>query len=433
MIERIFKLNANQTTIKTELTAGLTTFLTMAYVILVNPMILSSCGVPFAVAFVATCLAAAFGSLMMALLANFPVAVAPSMGLNVFFSYVVVAGLGYPWQAALTAVMLSGAILLLLSLMGVCHQIMRAIPKSMTASVCAGIGLMIAILALKDGGVIVAASGTLIKLGHLASVKSLLLLIGFLLIVSLDYLQIPGALLISIVAISTLGFLLHAATYQGVFAMPPSLHGQWFPLALPHSLFGWQGISIIFTFFLVILFDSVGTLMGVLHRSAIWQHHKDAKRINRSLIATSLATIFGASLGTSSTGPYVESISGVRAGGRTGLATLVVSFLFILALFFSPLAKSIPAYATAPALLFVACLMMKSLMEIDWDDVTESIPAMITFIMIPLCFSIADGIGLGFIIYTAIKLLTGRVKEVKGMVWILTAIFLLYFVFKPGV
>ena len=429
MLDKLFKFNQNKTTLKIELIAGLTTFLTMSYIILVNPVILGSSGINPGAAFVATCIAAAIGSLLMGLLANFPVAIAPSMALNVYFAYVVVQGMGVSWQHALTAVLISGALFLVLTLAGLCKLIMKSMPESLTVSVCAGIGLFIALLALKTTGLIIPNSKTLLTLGHLNHLPILLFAIGFCLIVALDYLKVPGALLIGVVVTTGLGFVFGIGHYHGVFALPPSVAPSFFKFDFSH-FWSAQNLSIIFTFFLVVLFDSVGTMVGVLHHTGLWQAHNKSSRITKALVANGVATVAGAMVGTSTTSPYIESMSGVRAGGKTGFVCVIVGLCFILALFFSPLAVTIPGYATAPALLFVGCLMVKGLVDVHWDDMTECVPAAITFMMIPFTFSIADGIGLGFISYTLIKLFCGRYKDIKWPIWILTAIFVLYFIVR---
>ena len=431
-LSRYFQITEHHSTLRTECLAGSTTFLTMAYIILVNPVILASTGINPGAAFIATCLTAALGSFLTGMLANYPIAVAPSMALNIYFSYVIVGSLGYSWQAALGAVFVSGVLFFLLTVSGVRQWVIRAIPESLAIGVCAGIGLFIALIALKSSGIIVPNDKTLLTLGHAASEQGLLFLVGFCLIVALDYLAIPGAILIGIVAITVIAILLGIDSFRGFVGNIPSLNPTWMKLDI-HGMFHAQGWIIIFTFFLVALFDSAGTLVGVLSQTRLTEDPRKNARITRALVADSVATIGGSLMGTSTTSPYIESAAGVRAGGRTGLTAVVVSLFFLLALFFSPLAATIPDYATGPALLFVATLMVKSLVRIPWDDFTESVPSVVTFVMIPFTFSIADGIGLGFISYALIKLFCGKWRELKPVLLILTAIFVAYFIYRPAI
>lgn len=431
-LESYFKVKPAGSTLRTECMAGVTSFLTMAYILLVNPSILGSVGMNPGAAFVATCLASALGCFLMAIMANYPIAVAPSMALNAYFAYVIVQGLGYSWQLALGAVFLAGVLFLIMTLFGARQWIIRAIPESLHVAVCAGIGLFIALLALKSAGIVVPNAQTLVSLGNITAMPSLLFILGFCLIVGLDHLRIPGAIIIGILATTLLGLMTHQATFHGFMASPPSLESTWMKFDV-HGLWEGQGPAIIFSFFLVALFDGAGTLVGVLQHPTFKKDPHLSTRMTRALTADSIASIAGAALGTSTLAPYIESSSGIRAGGRTGLTSLVVGGFFILALFFSPLADTIPSYATAPALLFVASLMIKSLVHIDWEDLTECVPSVITFLMIPFSFSIADGIGLGFISYCLIKLFCGKVKSLNPMLIGLAIVFAIYFIYRPQV
>lgn len=428
MAVRPFDLTEQGTTIRTELLAGLTTFLTMAYITVVNPAILSQTGMDFAAVFAATCLAAAFGTLLMGLVANYPIALAPGMGLNAFFTYDVVLTLGHSWQVALGAVFISGLLFLLLSLLPVREWIIHSIPQTLKLAISAGIGLFLALIALKNAGIIVDQPTTLVTLGDLSDPSVCLALIGFYAIVALYSRRVPGAVIIGILMITAGGLALGMSEWHGLFATPPDIRPTLLQLdirgALERSL-----ITIIFTFLFVDLFDTAGTLVGVAHRAGFLDQHGRLPRLRPALIADSSATVLGAALGTSPTTSYIESATGINAGGRTGLTAVVVAALFLLCLFFAPLAESIPAYATAPALLFVGCLMTRGLTEIPWDDVTEYAPAVVTAIAIPLTFSIAHGIGLGFISFVVIKILSGRLTECSPPVCLIALLFGAKFVF----
>lgn len=427
ILERLFQLRQHGVTIKSEAIAGTSTFLTMAYIIFVNPSILSQAGMNTGSVFVATCLVTALACLLTGLLSNYPIAVAPAMALNAYFTYVVVEGLGYSWQSALGAVFISGALFFVIAATPFRRWLIEAIPETMNMAIAAGLGLFIAMLGLHGGGLITTDQHTLLSLGNLASVQTILFFFGFCLIVALDYLNVQGAIVIGILAISIAGIFLGVGHFHGIVALPPSLHNTWMQFSL-QGLLSHQGFSVIFAFFLVSLFDSTGTFVGILHQAGLLRRNSSSQQLGRGLLATSLASMVAGVLGTSSCSPYCESASGVRAGGRTGLTSIVVALFFLLALFLSPLAQTIPPCATAAALLFVGCLMIKSFTHFNWDDMTETIPSVITAIMIPLTFSIADGIGLGFISYVIIKLLTGKIKSVHPMLIIWALIFVAYFV-----
>ncbi|UCH74642.1 MAG: NCS2 family permease [Rhodospirillales bacterium] len=430
-LERFFGLSAHGTTVRTEVIAGVTTFLTMAYIIFVNPMILADAGMDRDAVFVATCLAAAIGTAVMALAANYPIALAPGMGLNAFFTYGVVLGMGNSWQVALGAVFVSGVIFLLLSVLPVREWIINAIPRSLKMAISAGIGLFLGIIALKNAGIVVDHPATLVGLGDLTAHTTVLAMIGFVAMVALDRLKVPGAIIIAILGVSIVGMILGESQFGGIVSAPPSIA----PTLLQMDVFGaleaglW---GVIFAFLFVDLFDTAGTLVGVAHRAGLLDAQGRLPRLRNALLADSVATVAGAAMGTSTTTSYIESASGIKAGGRTGLTALVTAILFLLGLFFAPLATSVPAYATAPALLFVACLMARGLAELDWEDVTEYVPGVVAAVTMPLTFSIANGIAFGFVSYAAIKLLSGRPGEASAAVYVLAVLFVLKFIFLPG-
>jgi len=431
MLENLFKLTENSTNVRTELIAGVTTFLTMAYIAFVNPSILAAAGMDPGAVFVATCLAAAIGSAIMGLWANYPIALAPGMGLNAFFAYTVVLTLGHSWQTALGAVFIAGVLFLILSLLKVREWIINAIPHSLKLSIAAGIGMFLGIIGLKNAGIVVDHPATLVTLGDLTQATVLVAIVGFLVMAALDARRVPGAITIAILLATLVAVATGLSEATGVFSMPPSLLPTLFAMDLAGALDG-ALISVIFAFLFVDLFDTAGTLIGVAHRGGMLDSEGKLPRLGKALMSDSVATVAGAALGTSTTTSYIESVAGVKAGGRTGLTAVVVAVLFLLCLFFSPLAGTIPAYATAPALVFVACLMMRSIAEVDWDDVTEYVPAVITAISMPLTFSISTGIGFGFVAYAAIKILTGRWKEAGWAVIVLAGLFIFKFAFLDG-
>ncbi|MGN7832211.1 NCS2 family permease [Pseudoxanthomonas sp. 22568] len=430
-IDRLFRLSEHGTTVRTELLAGATTFLTMSYIVFVNPEILSTTGMDAGAVFVATCLAAALGSLIMAFAANFPVGMAPGMGLNAFFAFTVVGTAGLPWEQALAAVFISGLVFLLLSLTGVRAWLVAGIPPSLRAAIVAGIGLFLAIIALQKSQVIIGNPDTLVALGTLHSHEPLLALGGFLLIAVLEARGVRGAILIGILVVTAFAGLFGHVDYQGIVAAPPSLAPTWLQLDLPGLLHRDDGtpiavlLQVVLVFVLVEVFDATGTLYGVAGRAGLLKLPDGQKRFGRALLADSGAIIAGSLLGTSSTTAYAESASGVQVGGRTGLTALVVALLFLVALLFSPLAAMVPGYATAPALLYVAGLMLRELVDVDWSDLTESVPAALCALAMPFTYSIANGLAFGFIAYAALKLGTGRWREVHPAVWLVAGLFIL--------
>ena len=430
LIEKLFKLKEHKTTVKTEVVAGLTTFLTMAYIIFVNPAILGDAGMPKDAVFVATCLIAAFGTAIMALYANYPIALAPGMGLNAYFAYAVVGAMGFTWQVALGAVFISGCLFLAITIFRLRELIVRGIPQSLRTAIVVGIGMFLAIIALKSAGIVAPSKATYVTLGNLHQAPVVLFCVGFITIVVLDKFRVTGAILIGIVLVTILSFFFGGNQFGGVFAAPPSIAPTFLQLDIKGALAG--GIlNVVLVFFLVELFDATGTLMGVAKRAGLLTEGK-MDRLNKALLADSAAIFAGSLLGTSSTTAYAESAAGVQAGGRTGLTALTVAILFLACLFIAPLAGVVPAYATAPALLFVACLMLRELTELDWNDSTEAIPAAVTALMMPFTYNIANGLAFGFITYALLKLFTGRARQVHWMVWIIAGVFLFRFVYLGG-
>jgi len=427
-VDAFFGLKAHGTDIRTEAFAGLTTFLAMAYITVVNPSVLSETGMDFGAVFVATCLAAAFGSIAMGLLGKYPIAQAPGMGQNAFFTYGIVLGMGHTWQVALGAVFLSGVLFITLSVLPVREWLINAIPKNLKLGMSAGIGLFLGIIALSQAGIVVSSPATIITLGDLATFEPVMCIAGFCLIAALSQKKITGAVIIGMLAVAALGWLTGHTEFQGVVSTPPSIA----PVFLELDLIGALEVSmvtIIITLLIVDVFDTAGTLVGVATRAKLLRPDGTLPRLDRALLSDSSATAFGALIGTSSTTSYIESAAGVEAGGRTGLTAVFCGLFFLFCLLFAPLAQSVPGYATAAAMLFVACLMTRSLADLDWEDHTESAPSIIAAISMPLAYSIADGIGLGFISYAAIKIASGQPEKCPSVVYVIAAIFIAKFVF----
>jgi len=422
-LSRLFEFERLQTSASREVVAGITTFLGMAYIVLVNPAILADAGIDHGAAFVATCLAAAIGSATMGLVANYPIALAPGMGLNAYFAYTVVNGLGFSWQVGLGAVFLSGCLFLLLSLVRVREWIINAIPASLKLAISAGIGLFLGIIGLKNAGIIAASPATLVTVGDLGSPPALLATLGFVVMVALDARKVPGAIVIAILGVTATGVMAGVTKFAGVMSAPPSIAPTLMQLDIAGALQA-GGLVIVFTFLFVDLFDTAGTLVGVAHRAGLLDKDGRLPRIGRALLADSTATIAGATLGTSTTTSYIESTLGIQAGGRSGMTALVVAAGFVLCLLLSPLAATVPAYATAPALVYVACLMARALAELDWDDPTEYAPAVVTAIAMPLTFSIATGIGFGFVTLVGVKALSGRFRDLNVAVVVIAGLFI---------
>lgn len=414
------------TSVRTELLAGLTTWLTMVYIVVVNPGILAEAGMDHGATFVATCLAAAIGSAMMGLLANLPLALAPGMGLNAYFTFAVVKGMGVSWQVALGAVFLSGLLFLAVSLLRLREWLINAIPRSLKLAIGAGIGLFLGFIGLKDMGLVVADPATFVTLGRLNTPPILLSSLGFLAMAGLAARGVKAAVLIGILLTAALGVPFGLTVFHGIVSVPPALGPTLLQLDIAGALK--LGVPVIvLTFFLVDVLDNAGTLIATTQRAGLLDAQGRVPRLREALLADSGGALIGALLGTSTTTSYIESAAGIEAGGRTGLTALVVAALFLLTLFFAPIATAIPGFATAPALLFVACLMAGSLRGIDWDDVTDYVPAVVLVLGMVLSFSIATGIGLGFIAFAAIKTVAGRPREVSGAVWVIAALSVLKF------
>ncbi|MDR0657094.1 MAG: NCS2 family permease [Treponema sp.] len=431
-MEKLFRLKEHGTTVQRELVAGLTTFLTMAYILIVNPNMLGSIGngmTPGAV-FTATAIASAIATLVMAFAANLPVALAPGMGLNAFFTFTVVFGLGYPWQIALTAVFLEGILFVILSFFNVREAIIKAIPVNLKKAVAVGIGLFIALIGFANAGIVVGDSGTIVGLGNLGSGSPLLALLGLIIIIVLYTVKVPGAILIGILLTTVIGIPL------GVTTVPEG----WSPIGHPDSpllfqfdfssILSFQFFTVFFTFLFVDIFDTVGTLVGVSTQAGLINKDGEIPRVKQALLADAIGTVAGAALGTSTVTSYVESTAGVAAGGRTGLTALSTGVLFLLALLFSPLFLLIPGAATAPALIFVGFLMMRPVADIDFSDPTEGIPAFLAIVMMPFAYSIAEGIVYGVISYVLLKIVTGKFKDITVVAWVLFVIFVLRFFIK---
>ena len=428
MFEKLFKLKQHHTNVKREVLAGVTTFLTMAYIIFLNPNILADAGMDHGAVFVATCVAAAIGCLIMGLYANYPIALAPGMGLNAFFTYTVVGEMGYTWQTALAAVFLSGLCFLFLSLFKVREWIINSIPMGLRFGITAGIGIFLALIGLKSAGIIVASPATLVTLGDITAFPAVMAGLGFILIIAMVQRGMNSAVFLSILIITLIGLAFGEVKYQGIISMPPSVMPTFMQMDLSH-VFEVSMISVVFAFLFVDLFDTSGTLVAVSQRAGLLDDQGKLPRLNRALVADSVATIAGSALGTSTTTSYIESTAGVSAGGRTGLTAVVVGLLFLMALFFAPLAGMVPAFATAGALFYVAMLMMAGLTHVEWEDLTEAAPVVVVCILMPLSFSIATGIAMGLVSYVLIKIVCGRAKELNLGVAVIAALFMLKFIF----
>jgi AGZA family xanthine/uracil permease-like MFS transporter len=434
-LDRYFELTARGTSVRTEVLAGVTTFLTMAYIVVVNPSILGQAGMPVAAVAAATCLAAGFGCILMGLAANYPIALAPGMGLNAYFAFTVVLGMGIPWQTALGLVFLSGCLFLILTFAGVRQLIVSAIPRSLFAAIAAGIGLFIAFIGLKGAGVVTANPGTTVGLGDLHSPTALLAILGLAVIGVLEVLKVRGGILIGILLTSILGWLLHLAQWTPAPYSVAEMTATAFQLDIPGALgiggkgFGLALLEILFVFLFVDLFDNVGTLVAVTKKAGLVAADGTIPRLNRILFADATATVVGSLAGTSTVVSYIESASGVSAGGRTGLTAIVTGLLFLATLFAAPWAQVIPVAATAPALILVGAMMMSPLSEIAWDDPVIAIPAFLTLITIPLTFSIANGLAFGVVAYAVLKLAARRIETSDWLLFVLAGLFIARFVY----
>jgi|TARA_B110000902_G_scaffold254607_1_gene318859 AGZA family xanthine/uracil permease-like MFS transporter len=431
ILERIFKLSEHNTRISTELLAGLTTFITMAYIIFVNPQMMATAGMDYGASFTATCIAAALACFFMGFYSNWPVGLAPGMGLNAFFTYTVVGEMGYSWQVALGAVFLAGVLFVIMSVTRLRAWILESIPRDLRIAMGCGVGLFIGFIGLKSGGIIVANQATILSMGDLTQPSTMLAALGFILIAALSVRQIPGAIMLGVLSLTAVGLIIGEVQYNGIISSPPSIAPIFLQLDIAGA-FDVAMISVIIAILFVNLFDTTGTLMGVATRAKLVDEQGNIQNLDKALKADSSSSIVGAFLGCAPVTSYVESTAGVAAGGRTGLTAVTVGLLFLLAIFFSPLAGMVPAFATSGALVYVALLMMSGMRELDWDDATELVPALLTIIMIPLAFSIANGIAMGFISYVAIKVITGRAVEVSMGAWFLAIIFIAKFTFMGG-
>jgi len=433
-LNRLFGLDAQGSTVRTELFAGLTTFLTMAYIVVVNPVILGAAGMPVAGVAAATCLAAGFGCILMGLISNYPLALAPGMGLNAYFTYTVVLGMGLPWQTALGCVFLSGIAFLLLTVAGVRQLIIQAVPRSLFAAVGGGIGLFIAFIGLRDAGIIVPKPGTVVGLGKLTEPTAAVSLLGLVIIASLQARQVKGAMLIGILVTAAIAWAFGLAHFApGAYTLA-DLGSTAFKLDIPAALnlkggIGLSLLEIVFVFLFVDMFDNVGTLVAVTKRAGLVAADGSIPRLNRILLADSASMLVGAMAGTSPVTSYIESAAGVAVGGRTGLTSVVVGILFLCTLFFAPVVQAIPTAATAPALILVGALMMGALAEIEWADPGAAIPAFLTVIMIPLTYSIANGLAFGITSHAALKLLRGQAGLGDWLVYLLAALCIVRFIY----
>jgi adenine/guanine/hypoxanthine permease len=425
-LERYFEFRSLGTDWRTEILAGFTTFITMAYIVFVNPSILAETGMPVAAVTAATCVSAAFGSILMGVLARYPIALAPGMGLNAYFTYTVVKGMGVPWQAALGAVFISGVVFVVLTLAGVRRLIVSAIPAQLYAAVAGGVGLFIAFIGFRNSGIIVPNAATTVALGNLREPHTLLAIVGLFLTAALLAWRVRAAMLIGILATTALGFAAGVVKWQPRPYAIGDLSATAFQLDL-HATFALGFFEIVFVFLFIDMFDNIGTLVAVGKKARLFDATNNIPRVNRILMSDALATIVGSLTGTSTVVSYIESAAGVAAGGRSGAAAVVTGLLFIAALFIAPVLGAIPAAATAPALIIVGSLMASTISEIEWADPEVSIPAFLTLLTIPLTFSIANGLAFGFTAYTALKVARGRFREVNWFVYALTALFVLRF------
>ena len=428
MLDNAFKLNVNGTNIKKEVLAGFTTFITMSYIIFVNPQIMSSTGMDFGAVFVGTCLAASIACFIMGFIANWPVGLAPGMGLNAFFTYSVVGEMGYSWETALGAVFLSGILFFIMSVTPIRKWIIDSIPENLRIAMASGVGFFIGFIGLKNGGIIVSNDATFLSLGDFSNIETLLSALGFLLIAILTIRNIKGSIIISILIITLLSLTLGLVEFNGLISYPPSLS----PVFLHLDIIGAIDvamISVIASFLFVNLFDTTGTLFGVATRANFIDDKGNISNLDKALKCDSSTSIIGTFFGCAPVTSYVESSSGIEAGGRTGLTAITIGFLFLFSIFLSPLASVVPSHATSGALIYVSFLILSGLQKLDWEDLSELIPSLIIIVMIPLTFSIADGISLGFIAFIVMKIASGNIKLISSGAWFLTIIFVSKFIF----
>ena len=427
-IDQFFAIEAHQTSLQKEVLAGVTTFITMAYIIFVNPQMMAQSGMDHGAIFVGTCLAAAFACLFMGLYANWPVGLAPGMGLNAFFTYTVVGEMGYSWEVALGAVFIAGILFFIMSITPLRRWMLDSIPLNLRIAMGAGVGLFIGFIGLKNGGIIVANGATFLSLGDFTNPGTLLAGLSFLLISILSIRKIPGAIIIGILTVTLISIFLNLVEFEGVFALPPDVTPVFMELDIIGAL-DVAMISVIVSFLFVNLFDTAGTLFGVATRANLVQESGNIVDLDKALKVDSSSSVFGSFLGCAPVTSYVESSAGIEAGGRTGMTAVVVGVLFLLATFLSPLAAAVPAYATAGALIYVAILMLSGMESLNWDEQSELLPALIMIVMIPLTFSIANGIALGFLAYVSIKVFVGEINKISSGAWFLTLIFVTKFIF----
>ena len=427
-LSNFFKLAENNTDVNRELMAGLTTFITMAYIIFVNPQLMASSGMDQGASFVGTCLAAALACLVMGIFANWPIGLAPGMGLNAFFTFTVVGEMGYSWQVALGAVMIAGVLFFLMSVTPLRRWMLDSIPLNLRIAMGSGVGLFIGFIGLKSGGIIVANGATFVSMGDLTNPETLMAALGFILIAGLSVRNVPGAIIIGVLTITLLALAFGLVEYQGLVAYPPDVSSTFLQLDILGAL-DVAMVAVIASFLFVNLFDTAGTLLGVANRANLVDNQGRVKNLDKALKADSSSSIFGALLGCAPVTSYVESSAGVEAGGRTGLTAVAVGIFFLLAIFFSPLALMVPAYATAGALIYVAILMLGGMEKLNWGDATELLPALIIIVMIPLTFSIANGIALGFLSFIILKIASGNMRNISSGAWFLGMIFISKFVF----
>ena len=428
MLEKIFKLKNFNTDFKSEVLAGITTFITMAYIIFVNPQMMAASGMDIGASFVGTCIAASIACIAMGVYANWPVGLAPGMGLNAFFTYTVVGEMGYSWEVALGAVFLAGILFFIMSVTPLRQWMLESIPFNLRIAMGAGVGLFIGIIGLKSGGIITSNEATLLSMGDLGKPETILAMVGFLVIAVLSIRKIPGAIVIGIFLVTFVALALNLIKFNGIVSSPPSLMPILLKLDISQAL-DLAMISIIMSFLFVNLFDTAGTLVGVANQAKLIKADGGIDNLDRALKADSSSSAVGSLLGCSPVTSYVESSAGIEAGGRTGLTAVTVGFLFLLAIFFAPLATMIPAYATSGALIYVAILMLSSMEKLNWSDLSELLPALVIIVMMPLTFSIANGIALGFLSYVIIKIFSGQLKAISSGAWFLTIIFLSKFIF----
>ncbi len=427
-LDNFFKTKSHNTDIQTEIVAGITTFITMAYIIFVNPQMMAQTGMDHGAIFVGTCLAAAVACLFMGLFANWPVGLAPGMGLNAFFTYTVVGEMGYAWETALGAVFIAGVLFFIMSITPLRRWMLDSIPLNLRIAMGAGVGLFIGFIGLKNGGIIISDGATFLSLGDFTNSSTLLAGLGFLLIAILSIRKIPGAIIIGILTVTLLSIILNLVEFDGIFALPPDVT----PVFLELDIFGALDIamiSVIVSFLFVNLFDTAGTLFGVASRANFLDETGNIKNMDKALKADSSSSVFGSFFGCAPVTSYVESSAGIETGGRTGLTAVVVGILFLLATFLSPFAAAVPAYATSGALIYVAILMLSGMEKLNWDDQSELLPALVMVVMIPLTFSIANGIALGFLAYVSIKVFIGKFSNISSGAWFLTLVFVAKFVF----